>query len=98
MTLDALNQQDYKIINKKSINSKKNYKNISILCASTREAYNYIQAKQLGCDIITMPPKIINVIENFGLSLDQLTKSTVVNFIKDSKKSKFNLINIEDCL
>jgi len=31
LTLDALNQQDYKIINKKSINSKKNYKNISIL-------------------------------------------------------------------
>ena len=76
---------------KKSINSKKNYKNISILWASTREAYNYIQAKQLGCDIITMPPKIINVIENFGLSLDQLTKSTVVNFIKDSKKSKFKI-------
>ena len=92
MTLDALNQQDYKIINKKSINSKKNYKNISILWASTREAYNYIQAKQLGCDIITMPPKIINVIENFGPSLDQLTKSTIVNFIKDSKKSKFKII------
>ena len=47
-----------------------NYKNISILWASTREAYNYIQARQLGCDIITMPPKIINQIENFGLSLD----------------------------
>ena len=92
MTLDTLNQQDYKIINKKSINSKKNYKNISILQASTREAYNYIQSKQLGCDIITMPPKIINVIENFGLSLDQLTKSTIVNFIKDSKKSKFKII------
>ena len=72
--------------------SKKNYKNISILWVSTREAYNYIQAKQLGCDIITMPPKIINVIENFGLSLDQLTKSTIVNFIKDSKKSKFKII------
>ena len=76
---------------KKSVLSAKKYKNISILWASTREAYNYIQAKQLGCKIITMPPKIINIIEKFGLSLDQLTKSTVVTFIKDSKKSKFKI-------
>ena len=76
---------------KNSVLSAKKYKNISILWASTREAYNYIQAKQLGCKIITMPPKIINIIEKFGLSLDQLTKSTVVTFIKDSKKSKFKI-------
>ena len=69
----------------------KKYKNVSILWASTREAYNYTQAKQLGCDIITMPPKIINVIENFGSSLDQFTKNTVITFIKDSKKSNFKI-------
>ncbi len=76
---------------KKSVQNIKNYKNISILWASTREAYNYIQARQLGCDIITMPPKIINQIENFGLSLDKLTKNTVITFLNDSKKSKFKL-------
>ena len=48
---------------------KKN-KNIEILWASTREAYNYIQAKELNCNIITMPPKIINQISNFGKSFN----------------------------
>ena len=47
---------------KRSIALTKKYKNIEILWASTREAYNFIQAKQLGCNIITMPPKVINQI------------------------------------
>ena len=51
---------------KKSIKLVKNYKNIEILWASTREAYNFIQAKQLRCNIITMPPKIIEKINSFG--------------------------------
>ena len=40
---------------KKSISLTKKYKNIDILWASTREVYNYIQAKQIRCNIITMP-------------------------------------------
>ena len=51
---------------KKSISLTKKSKNIEILWASTREAYNFTQAKQLKCNIITMPPKIINQINNFG--------------------------------
>ena len=46
---------------KKSIILTKKCKNIEILWASTREAYNYIQAKKLNCNIITMPPKIITM-------------------------------------
>jgi transaldolase len=61
------------------------------LWASTREAYNFIQAKQLGCNIVTMPPKIINQIESFGKSFNQLTIETVKGFLIDSKKSKFKL-------
>ena len=76
---------------KKSILKVKKYKNIEILWASTREAYNYIQAKQLGCNIITMPPKIINKIATFGKSLSQMTLETVKGFLNDSKKSKFRL-------
>ena len=76
---------------KKSILKVKKYKNIEILWASTREAYNYIQAKQLGCNIITMPPKIINKIATFGKSLSQMTLETVKGFLNDSKKSKFSL-------
>jgi len=75
----------------KSISLTKKNKNIEILWASTREAYNYIQAKQLQCDIITMPPKIIDQIENFGKSFRSMTIDTVKGFLKDSKKSKFKI-------
>tara|TARA_B100000242_G_scaffold254213_1_gene196858 strand:+ start:66 stop:758 length:693 start_codon:yes stop_codon:yes gene_type:complete len=76
---------------KKSINLSKNYKNVSILWASTREAYNFIQAKQLKCDIITIPPSIIEKIEIFGNTFGQLTKQTVNGFLADSRKSKFKI-------
>ncbi len=69
----------------------KNFRNVNILWASVREPYNYIQAKQLGCHIITIPPAIINKIEKFGKSFDQLTKETVKAFLVDSKKSKFKI-------
>ena len=76
---------------KRSIEISKKYKNVEILWASVREPYNYIQAKQLGCHIITVPPKIIEKIENFGKSFDTLTKETVKAFLIDSRKSKFQI-------
>ena len=76
---------------KKSINLTKNNNNIEILWASTREAYNYIQAKKLKCNIITMPPKVINLILSFGKSFRSMTIDTVKGFLKDSRKSKFYL-------
>ncbi len=76
---------------KKSIIMTKKYKNIKILWASVREPYNFLQAKQLGCHLITIPPKIIEKIENFGKSFNQLTKETVTGFLTDSKKSRFRL-------
>jgi transaldolase len=76
---------------KKSISLAKNYKNVEILWASVREPYNYLQAKQLGCHIITVPPAIIEKIENFGKKFDILTKETVNAFLIDSKKSKFKI-------
>lgn len=77
---------------KKSIVFSKKYKNVRILWASVREPYNYLQANQLGCHLITIPPTIIEKIEKFGKSsYDQLTKETVKGFLKDSKKSKFKV-------
>ena len=76
---------------KKSIKLSKSYRNVEILWASVREPYNYLQAKQLGCHIITVPPKIIEKIEKFGKSFKKLTKDTVIGFLKDSKKSQFKL-------
>ena len=76
---------------KKSINLVKRNNNIEILWASTREAYNFTQAKQLECNIITMPPKVINQIEKFGKGFNSMTIDTVKGFLRDSQKSKFNL-------
>jgi len=75
----------------KSISLARKFKNVEILWASVREPYNYIQAKQLGCHIITVPPSTIEKIENFGKSFDQLTKETVKAFLIDSKKSNFKI-------
>ena len=76
---------------KKSISLPKKNKNIEILWASTREAYNYTQAKQINCNIITMPPKVINQINGFGKSFKSMTLDTVKSFLDDSKKSRFSL-------
>ena len=76
---------------KSSLSLTKKNKNIMILWASTREAYNFIQAKKLGSNIITMPPKIIDQIKNFGKSYKSLTINTVKNFLIDSKKSRFKI-------
>ena len=76
---------------KKSLKISKKFKNVEILWASTREAYNLLQAKELGCHIITVPPKIIETIENFGKTFDKLTKDTVKGFLVDSKKSRFTI-------
>ena len=75
----------------KSIKLAKKFKNVEILWASVREPYNYLQAKQLGCHIITIPPSIIEKIKKFGKSFDQLTQETVNAFLIDSKKSDFKI-------
>ena len=76
---------------KKSLNIAKKYKNVKILWASVREPYNYLQASQLGCHIITIPPTIITKIEKFGKSFKNLTNDTVKAFLIDSRKSKFKI-------
>tara|TARA_Y100001970_G_scaffold284591_1_gene402279 strand:+ start:603 stop:1295 length:693 start_codon:yes stop_codon:yes gene_type:complete len=74
-----------------SLKFAKKYKNVEILWASVREPYNYIQAKQLKCHIITVPPSIIEKFGKFGKTSNSLTIDTVKNFLKDSKKSKFKI-------
>ena len=76
---------------KKSLKLAKKFMNVQILWASVREPYNYLQAKQLGCHIITIPPSIIEKIQKFGKSFDQLTQETVKGFLVDSKKSNFKI-------
>ena len=76
---------------KKSISMSKNFKNVKILWASTREVYNYYQASKLNCHLITIPPAIIEKIESFGKTAKDLTIETVKGFLTDSKKSNFKI-------
>ena len=76
---------------KKSVRLTKKMKNIKILWASTREAYNYLQAKNCECPIITMPSSIIEKVSKFGKSYQELTLDTVKKFLQDSRKSNFKL-------
>ena len=76
---------------KESVRLTKKFKGIDILWASTREAYNYTQAKNCGCSIITMPPSIIKKISKFGASFQNLTLDTVKKFLKDSQDSNFKI-------
>ena len=76
---------------KESVRLTKKLKNIEILWASTREAYNYLQAKNCGCSIITMPAAIIEKISKFGKTYQELTLDTVKKFLKDSRDSNFKI-------
>ena len=69
----------------------KRFKNVEILWASVREPYNYLQAKKIKCNIITIHPSIIEKIEKFGKSFEKLTIDTVKGFLIDSKKSNFKI-------
>ena len=76
---------------KESVRLTKKMKKVEILWASTREAYNYLQAKKCDCSIITMPPAIIQKISKFGKTYQELTLDTVKKFLKDSVASDFKI-------
>jgi len=76
---------------KESVRLTKKMKKVKILWASTREAYNFLQAKNCGCSIITMPSSIIQKISKFGKTYEELTLDTVKKFLKDSRDSNFKI-------
>jgi len=76
---------------KESVRLTRKMKNVEMLWASTREAYNYLQAKNCACSIITMPSAIIQKISKFGKTYQELTLDTVKKFLKDSRDSNFKI-------
>jgi transaldolase len=66
-------------------------KDIELLWASTREAFNIIQAQQAGCHIITVPFDILKKIPHFGKDLTQLSLETVRMFKNDAESAGFQL-------
>lgn len=65
--------------------------NIELLWASTREVYNIIQAEQVGCHIITVPPDIIKKLSGLNKDPLQLSLETVKTFKADSEAAGFKI-------
>lgn len=63
-----------------------------LLWASTRELYNIIQAIDCGCDIITVPPSILNKLDNLFKDLTQVSTDTVIGFNKDIQSLGFSIL------
>ena len=76
---------------KKAVQTFKNYKLAEVLWASTREILNIIQANNLGCHIITVPPKLLSKINLLNYNLKKYSLDTVKNFYKDAKKSNYKI-------
>lgn len=87
----ADNGTNPEIIVKKTVKLFRNFKNVQILWASTREVYNFFQAKNCGCHIITMSPKFIEKLKSKKISLNKFSVNTVKTFFEDGRKSQFKI-------
>jgi len=67
----------------------KDKQNIEILWASTREAYNLIQARNAGAHIITVQNSIITKLNCMGKDLEEFSRDTVFQFRNDALESRY---------
>ena len=65
--------------------------NVKILWASPREILNLQQAREIGCDIITLTDTLIDKIKYSNYNLNKFSLDTVKMFYLDAKKSKFKI-------
>ena len=72
-----------------SYNKTKKLKKVKILWASVREIYNYYEAQDNNCDIITLDKNILEKLKLKNKNLNQYSKETSMQFFKDGKKIKF---------
>ena len=61
------------------------------LWASTRMTYDYIAAKEVGTDIITMPISHIEKLKMIGMNPKEYSLKTVKQFYEDAKSSGFKI-------
>ncbi|MFN3453895.1 MAG: transaldolase [Pseudobdellovibrio sp.] len=64
---------------------------VELLWASPRQILNLVDADQVGCDIITMTPDLINKISVLGKDLQELSLDTVKMFYNDAKLAELSL-------
>lgn len=62
-----------------------NRRRVQLLWASVREVYNVVQARQCGCDIITMTPEMISKLPGLGRDLNVYAVETVRQFQQDAE-------------
>ena len=62
-----------------------------MLWASVREVYNLIEAEEVKCSIITVPPSILKKTKNFNKNLEKYSQETVQMFFNDAKKYGYSL-------
>lgn len=62
-----------------------------LIWASPREAYNYVQAAEIGCHVITMTADLIAKLPTIGKDLTLFSLETVAMFRNDAVASGFRL-------
>lgn len=78
---------------KKSLEICREKEGVKLLWASTREVYNIIQAENIGVDIITVPPTILDKLSMYHRDLNQLSLETVKMFNHDIKLLGFTILD-----
>jgi len=68
-------------------------KKTNLLWASTREAFNVIQAERSGCDIVTVPPELLHKTNSFGKNLLEFSRETVQMFEDDARLAGLLIAN-----
>ena len=76
---------------KYAIQKKISHEKCEILWASTREIFNLYEAIKINCDIITIPPNLLNKIEMKNKDLEELSLETVNMFYQDALKTNYKI-------
>ena len=64
---------------------------LELLWASPREVLNVYQAEELGCDIITITPGMINKLKLKDKDIEEYSLETVKMFYDDAQQAGYTL-------
>ena len=76
---------------KEIIDRYKQFDQVKILWASPREILNIKHAEDIGCDIITATPDILNKLVIKDKNLEEFSLETVKMFYEDATQANFSL-------
>ena len=83
---------DYRPIMRDAIARAHDSANVEIIWASTREVFNVIEADEMGCHIITVPPAVLKKLPSLGSrSASELSLDAVKAFREDAVSAGLRL-------